>query len=88
VSDTVSLDPSFAVRLAHAVTIHLPFSLLLGLADPVTVRVPLTFVGPFSLGEPEPGCLTDAKRAGAAWGLADSSPRQEAPACRGPSSPP
>jgi hypothetical protein len=64
VSDAVSLDLSFAVQLADAVTIDLSFSLLFGLPDPVTVRVPLTFVGPFSLGETEPGCLTDAERAG------------------------
>jgi hypothetical protein len=66
VSDAVSLDLSFALRLADAVTIDLSLSLSLGLADPLAARMPLTFIGPFSLGEPEPGCLTDAERAGRA----------------------
>ena len=52
-SHAVSLDLPFAVRLADA-AIDLLVSLLFGLRNPVTIGVPLIFVGPFSLGEPEP----------------------------------
>jgi len=58
VPDAVAIDlpVTFAVGLADAVAF----------ADGVALGLPITVVRSIAIGEPEPGCLTDAERARAA----------------------